>query len=83
MDSNSLKFEVGVDVGEGGVDGSVGDGVVDEKSNASTRPAARPVTANKSIIGNGWVLRTLPQFCFLDARNYHVFLFKEMAKARR
>ena len=56
MNDNSLKFEVGVDVGEGGVDGSKGDGVVDEEGEAATSPTPRPIAANKSVIGNRRIL---------------------------
>ena len=83
MDDNSLKFEVSVDVGKGGVDWRVRDGVVDEECEALTRPVTRPVATNKSVIGKRWIFRTCLQFCLLNACDDYVFLLKEMGKARR
>ena len=83
MDGDSLKFEVSIDVGEGGVDWRVRDRVVDEECEALTRPVTRPVATNKSLIGKRWIFRTCLQFCLLNACDDYVFLLKEMGKARR
>ena len=83
MDCYSLKFKVSVDVGEGGVDWRVRDGVVDEECEAPTRPVTRPVATNKSVIGKRWIFRTCLQFCLLNACDDYVFLLKEMGEARR
>ena len=83
MNNYSLNFEVGVDVGEGGVDGSEGNGVVDKEGEAATPPAPRPIAANKSVIGNRRIFRTFLQFSFLYTRNDRVFLVEEMAQTRR
>ena len=83
MDGDSLKFEVSIDVGEGGVDWRVRDRVVDEECEALTRPVTRPVATNKSLIGKRWIFRTCLQFCLLNACDDYVFLLKEMGKAQQ
>ena len=65
MDGDALQFEMAVDVGEGSVDGSEVDGVVDEKGEATTRSLTRSVATDKSIVWKGWVIRTSSQLCFL------------------
>ena len=78
MNDNSLKFEVGVDVGEGGVDGSKGDGVVDEEGEATTRPITRPIATNKSVVRKDWIFSSRSQLRFLQASDEYIVLDQEM-----
>ena len=71
-----------IDVGEGSVDGREVDGVVDEKGEAATRTVTRSVTADQGVVWKSWILGTTFQLRFLEARNEHIVLSQEMAKAR-